>query len=388
VKHRPGRSLTLARQHLTVDLVTLGPGFLLASGVAWWAVHQLSSNASAFWSIFAAAITPLIMLGMIASAEIIRAKYSGTDHLRRRIGPLGSVETGYTDNTNPGEEFKRELLVCTAFLLAGMLTLAPVLVSGVPDSLEPTLIPGVIVMSAAAISIVPAIPMPGGYILRAIFWFLFSNRTHGMRAAFFYGQLVATTSIGFGIVFLIWRPALFVPAVALLFVGGIVIRASQHELRRAMIVERAALIRAADALSGLNPTIRAAASLEEAIDILMEQRMNGPALVRDRNRYIGMLDILTARQVPRRHWATTEARSVVIEFETLVDSTPGIDLLTILQQLDTGEADAVIVREMNGQIVGIVDRTMDARRLVRRGLARTIAGTVPAQPASEDRETS
>lgn len=380
------------RRHLVVDRIASAISIALAIPSGWWLADTFFAPELEFWLVIAALAAPVLIVALVVSTELLRyviARRQFGGPIRRFVGPLGSVGSTFVIQDTPGSEMRREFAIVGSQIAIGSFLLSPALVSGNELlDVEPWMVPGIALLGFAVLNTVPALPMSGGHILRAIFWFLHDNHTTGTRAAFLYSQLVASVALGFGGYFLIWRPSLLVPALWCLFIGVLTLRSSRHEVRRSIIFDRARSVRAADALSGLNPTIRAAATLSEAIDILLEQRMNGPALVRDRNVYIGMLTLDRARSVRRREWKTREARELVTPFESLEDSLPGEDLLGVLQRLDECEHPAVIVRETTGAIVGLVDHSMDARRLMRRGLGRTITGTSPVTANRDDGKTS
>jgi hypothetical protein len=377
---------------LKPDVVGIGTAAALALPTGWWLSGIIWELESGVWRAIAALLAPVLLFLLVASTELLRSqisRFQGRQFTGRRIGPLGSTGFGYTVPDSPVSELRRELAIVGTQLCAGLILATPaILVTSTHNGASPLLVPGVALAVFGMVNLVPSLPFSGGHILRAVFWHLHEQHTAGTRASFLYSQLIASAGFGFGGFLLIWRPSLMIPAFWCLLIAVIALRSSREELRRALIVDRASGVRAADALSGLNPTVRAAAPLSEAIDILMEQRENGPALVRDRNVYIGMLSIERARSVPRRQWPETETRELVTGFDQLADSVPGEHLLGILQRLDQGTHDAVVVRETTGEIVGLVDRTMDTRRLLRRAQSRMIAGTTPVTPDHDEGTTS
>lgn len=391
MSHVRGPRFTFRGQRYALDLLWIGPALILSIPTGWIIGEFLWPTQAATFSIVGAGAAPILLAVTIAILEYIRlsvARMMGRPLPRRRVGPLGSVDDSYQTAGDPGFELRRELAVVGVSIAFGALLLAPsVLASGL-DHVHPLMIPGIVVLGISLLNVLPTFPLAGGRVLRAVFWYLHERHATGTRAAFLYSQLVASASIGFGSFFLIWKTETLLPGLWGLFLGVLVLRSSRRELQRATIIDRASNVRAADALSGLNPTIRAAATLAEAIDIMLEQRANGPALVRDRNVYTGALDLSMVRDIPRRQWASIAVSEVVRPFDQLTDSPPGADLLTIFRALDAEDGTTVIVRERNNQIVGLVDHTMDPRVLLRRGMARTIPGTRVASSTHEGPGTS
>jgi hypothetical protein len=386
-----GPAVTFRGQRLVLDLPWLGPALILASASGWFLPEIYYDNGGIVVRVLGIALVPLSLALALAIVEYTRAdsahRYAATGS--RRLYPGGSVATGFELPPEPGIEFRRHLrsVVILAFIatvpgLVGYFAGTTGLLSIAAN------IAGLVVAGVTLLNIVPAVPFAGGELFRTIFWYFHDDYSAGTRAAFLYSQLTASGSLGFGIFFLIWRPETVIAGFWCLFLGWMVVRASRSELARAHLISRADHVRAADAVSGLNPTIRASASLLEAIDILLEQKQNGPALVRDRNVYVGMLNLEIARSVARAYWDQMSARDALRPFEELTEAPSGTTLLEAFRVQGKERGSTIIVRDEHGRISGLIDDTMDPLMLVRRGMARDVRAAAGERSSREGKGTS
>jgi hypothetical protein len=358
----------LRDQRISLDLYWLGPVLLLVS-ISTWVL-----TGSAVLSLTA----PVLLAASLLVLSIVTLRqYRSSDRVcRLTLGPLGPIDMSYVQSSQPGNDVRCSSRRLAALLIMSMIFLIPPLL--LPESQREGWywIPGLVVAGFAAVQFIPCLPCAGGYLLRDIFWFLHDDQLAGSRAAFLYSQITASALFVASVYLLIFHSHWLPIAVLSAVLGVYIVRCARLDLLRTTLIERASRVIAADALAGLNPTIRAAASIPDAIDILLEQRMNGPALVRDRNRYVGMLDLQRIDSVPRSRWPVLTARELIAPFEDLQETEPGATLLDVLITLQHDPASAVIVRERDGRIVGLVDQTMEPRALLRRGLSKTIVDPV------------
>jgi hypothetical protein len=380
-------------QRLTMDLSWFIPFLALAAVSGWFSPELVAAGSESRERILAGLLIPLALSALLAvyeASRVIISQLVSTEIARqRRLYPTGSVQTGFSIPEDPGTELKREIIAPIAMLATAALCGLASLVSGQPEEVQVVLRTlAFLTGGIGAVNMLPALPFAGGSAFRAIFWFLYESHLSGTRAAFLYSQLFASIAFGFGGYLLVWRPEYIVPGLWCLLLGWYVVRSSRNELLRSMIITRASNVTAADAVSGLNPTVRAAAPLTEAIDILLEQKANGPGLVRNRNVYAGYLSLETVREIPRANWRNLNVQDALIPLTNLPESAPGADLLSVLRMHERSPEQPVLVLEEDGRISGLIDATMDARMLTRRGLARDVRGQAAVHPPDGRRNTS
>jgi hypothetical protein len=292
--------------------------------------------------------------------------------------PTGSMPSGYVYPGRPRFELFHALVGPTVSFVAGLviaLTANFVLDSGAFARV--ILILGYTHIAYGIINLLPASPFDGGRILRSVIWFLNDDHPAGTLFAFVYSLFVAILAIGFGLFALGFTTDYALVGLWCMFTGGLIIHGARLELLRSRMTHRAASASAADAVEGLTPTIRAAAPVTEAVDILLEQRANGPGLVRDRNRFVGVITLDEIREIDRNLWFAIDVRSVMRSFDLFESSEPGSSLLDVITILDSRPDSIVVVLDRNSEVIGLVNRDVSPRTLLRRAEQRKIS----SQPA-------
>jgi hypothetical protein len=368
-----GLSIKISGHNLKLDLLWIGLSLLLAMPAGWLLTESLVTDTSPLLQITLALVSPVVvLLGMTIHVVLMtRSGLLSHPSLRlQQVVPAGRKWISYYLPESPEAEFSRELKLILLFSVLSVACFAPLILLSPDSSARAILVPCTILGIMFGAQILPSLPFHGGYLFRSIFWFLHGDARSGTRAAFVYSQLFASAGLGFGAYFLMIGYSTLVPGIWSLFFALLLLSSSRHEIRRVNNISRASTVRAADAVAGLNPTIRAAAPLTETLDILLEQNANGPGLIRDRNVYSGVIDLSAIRAIPRSQWSQLSASDRSITFDQLVESPPGSDLLTVLRELEGNPQTIIIVRDEPGNVVGLVDETMDPGMLIRRGIAR------------------
>lgn len=290
----------------------------------------------------------------------------------------GTAPSGYRTAESPGAEIRCALSGPVASGVVGGLALLPLLVVST-DSVSGKMLLwiGMINLLFGGINLLPAIPLDGGRVHRAIFWYLHDDYASGTRVTYLYGHLVAAGGLAIGLYILTFRVDLLLPGLWVTVLAWTVMRASRVELLRASLIQRAGVVRASDGVAGLNPTIRAAATIADAVDILLEQHANGPGLVRDRDRFVGTLTLEMVRNVPRSQWSNLTVREVMRPLERMISSEPGVCLLDVLRLQQDGDGNPVVVRRANGDVAGLVSADISPITLLHRAEERSFDMPVP-----------
>lgn len=371
-----GPMFRVGRSRIRPNLLWVIPGLLLAAVSGWFLSHLITPSPGMLTRALTASGAPLALSIAVALREVAPAALARRFDPQRRhavLFPTGSVPSAYHISRTPGTEIRQALIGPGVSLATGTLALSPLLLIPAETPAGRVLVGfGLLNLALAGTTLLPAFPFSGGFILRAAFWHLHDNHFTGTKVAFFYGQIVAAGALGYGALLLSWRTSLLLPGIWCVFLGWLVVRASRSELLRSHLIDRSALIRASDAVAGLNPTLRATDTLANAVDILLEQRSNGPGLVRDRNRFVGVLTLDSVRDIRRSEWQETRVRDAMTPFAAYADSEPDARLLEVLRLRSDLEDRPVIVRHPGGQIAGLISDEIAPRVLLQRGEERSV----------------
>lgn len=191
-------------------------------------------------------------------------------------------------------------------------------------------------------NLLPAFPMDGGRILRAVL----AKRMDFVRAtevAASIGRAFAVTMAIIGIFFNFW---LVILAIFIYF-------SASGEERSTKLYEAFTGVKVRDIMTKHVSTIPPTMTVKELLDKMMEEKHMGYPVV-ENDRIIGIVTLSDAMKVPKdMHEHTTVASIMSREIISVTPDTEAIDVVKLLSTQDIGR---VLVVE-SGRIVGIVTRT-------------------------------
>ena len=233
---------------------------------------------------------------------------------------------------------------------------------------------GAITLALADYNILPAAPLDGGRLLRAVLWKAHGDRVRAAVSAARAGRILGTLLIALGL----WR---FLTGGAfggvwLVLIGWFLIGAAAMEERQARTGAALGGIRVAEVMTTQPQTVAADVSVAEFVDhYLFAYRHSAlPLTVGDRP--VGLVTLDRVRQVPPERRATTALREVACPSEQLVLASPDEPLTELLTRLD-GCADGRALVVSNDHLVGIVSPSDISRAAQRNALRHQLAGREP-----------
>ncbi len=189
-------------------------------------------------------------------------------------------------------------------------------------------------------NLVPAFPMDGGRVLRA----LLAMRIGPARAT----AIAARIGQGFAFVFvllgLLYNPML-------MLVGFFIFLAAASEGRRAAFNGFASKLTVGDAMEALPVTLAGDAPLSRAIDMLLSSPQRDFPVVGDQGHVIGMLDREAMLVGLRDHGSGIDVAQVMRPSRPLAQDMPLADAFIAMQQLKTG---AEAVTDAAGKLSGVL----------------------------------
>jgi Zn-dependent protease len=314
----------------------------------------------------------VVLVGIIASlllhdtAHILAARQTGAN--LRSIEPalLGNL----SDSGFPPSTPRNEALVAAAGPIAslGVAALLLGVAQFVPSSAD-TLARGVTLLGLAnlivfAIGIVPGFPYDGGRALRAFVWYLSDDLVVGTRVAAFYGQFLAL----FGFVLALAALAAGEPysvwgAWALLFLWAMG-RASHEGVERTVWVETARATTVSDVVMGATTRIDAGATIDNAIDEVLNAVSHGPILVTDDGTIAGVFSLARIRRIPRTLWTERQVRDVSVSIDGIPRISADASVAELLDLFSASRSDLVLVTASgDARIIGALDLEIAEHRL-------------------------
>jgi Zn-dependent protease len=219
---------------------------------------------------------------------------------------------------------------------------------------------GYINLLLLAFNLLPALPLDGGRVFRALLW----RRRRDFRSA---TRLAATVGRGFAFGMIVVGLLLLVAGggvggLWLAFIGWFLLQAAGMEERSLVLREALAGLRVRD-LMVLSPVVvPGGATLAEFMDeVAFTHHYTTYPVVED-GRAIGLLPFACVARVPRDAWADTRVRDCMLRQEDVPAVGADDDLLEALDQINAGGINRALVMD-DGRLAGLLSIT-DVVRLV------------------------
>jgi Zn-dependent protease/CBS domain-containing protein len=265
----------------------------------------------------------------------------------------------------PGAEFRVAIagpLVSLALgaLFAGFAALAdpPVTVDGVAFWL------GYINLSLLVFNLLPALPLDGGRILRAVLWRIRRDFAWATRIAAEAGRATGLLLVAAGVVLFLLGGML--GGAWLAFIGWFVLSAAGSEARYAEARQAISGLRVRDLMAPEPVSARRDSTLGEFMDSIGPETRSTSYPVLDDGRVVGLLPIWTVAELPRAEWAKRSVGETMVGLEGAPVLTPDDDLYEALSRLAEAGVGRGLVLEgdrLAGSLaVADVGRVLETRR--------------------------
>lgn len=243
--------------------------------------------------------------------------------------------------------------------LGGVLAIAATALSGAGGSValvtaQVFAVVAVLNLVLGLVNLVPAYPLDGGRIVRAIAWRRTGNVKDGWQAAGAVGRIVGIVVILVGLAVLL---AGEVTSGLLIALSGWFLLLSARAIReRVKVDEMIGDLAVGEVMEREAPTVHPGLT----VDAFAAQLLDGGspttaiAVVRD-DEVVGLLGVRQVQRVRPGAWATTRVEDVMARPPRLPTAGPGDDLVGAVERLQRSGLDGMPVLE-NGRLVGVLTR--------------------------------
>lgn len=224
-------------------------------------------------------------------------------------------------------------------------------------------------------NMLPAFPMDGGRVFRALAWLITGNYNRATSIAAWTGRGFAFAGIGAGMAAIFGRDVVIADSPAsgawLVFLGVFLENAARKSLDQNRLVKELSLYRAEDIMQRDPPVIDGAQSVGSLARGVIDINPRVMYMVEDHGALAGLITGYQLRQVPEKDWDSTSARQAMVPSATLRAAAREQLVSDVLIEMETEDLLHMPVVE-NGRVIGIVARD----RIL--GLLRQ-AGLLPAR---------
>ena len=262
-------------------------------------------------------------------------------------------------------------------LALGFLFVALALVMSLPEAVDGVLAwLGITNLILLVFNLLPALPLDGGRVLRAILW--------GARNDFGWATRVsAAIGRGFGFLFIGGGIALFIFQGAytgawLAFIGWFLLGAASGEARYLAVRDALGGLRVRDLMVRDPVTVSPELTLGRFMDEIMWTRRYTSYPVVSGDRAVGLLPFRCVAEVPRAEWDTRRVGDCMLTLEGVPAVAPDDEVVDALAELGESDVGRALVL-VDGRLVGFLSIT-DVLRALEVGALRRRGGGRPVSP--------
>jgi Zn-dependent protease/predicted transcriptional regulator len=317
-------------------------------------------------------VTALLFFASLLLHELGHALEARREGIATRgitLWMLGGVAWSAARFPSPGVEARVALAGPAVSAVLGGVLVGAGLINGLPDSIAAVLLwLGWTNLLLLAFNLIPALPLDGGRVLRALLWRMRGNLLAATRAATRVSQAIAVALIAIGLVGFLMGPGL--GGLWLAFIGWFVFSAATGESQAAEAELALGGLHVADVMTPDPVTITPTASAADLLELRRRVGHSVYPVVDESGTAIGLVSILDAERLPerRRHWTTVRELQRGTPGSVAVDA--DADVLSAMPALAGNPLHrAAVVRA--GRLVGVLSMSdvLHAVRL-RAGAAR------------------
>jgi len=323
--------------------------------------------AAAYWT--AAVVTALLFLGSLLGHEMahaLLARRRGMEIEGVTLWLFGGVAKFRGDAAEPGPELRIAAVGPAVSLGLAVLFLAA------GDALRALGAPALAVAAAswlglinallAGFNLLPAFPLDGGRVLRALLWMRGGDLRRATALAARAGAVLAYLMIALGIVFFFAGDV--INGVWFAFLGWFLLSAARAEEQGTAIRQSLAGVRVADVMTPNPFAAPGWITVDELIHEYVLKHHHSSYPVRDfQGRPQGLVTLDRLRQVPTDRRRATTVADVAHPLSEVVTARPSEPLADLVTRLAGGGCGRALVFGEDGRLVGIVAPADAARAL-------------------------
>jgi Zn-dependent protease/CBS domain-containing protein len=214
----------------------------------------------------------------------------------------------------------------------------------------------------AVFNLIPAAPLDGGRVLRAILWRRRGNRESAAVTAARAGRVVGFVLVGIGLLESLLTGTL--NGIWLALVGWFLVSAATAEEQQARMGSRLSGVRVGDVMTRDPVVADGTMTLADFVDRLaLTHQFSGYPLVDHGGRLTGLVTLNRVRAVPPGQRAGTRLRDIACPAEGVPTAHPAEPLVTFLPRMRGCSDGRAVVLDEYGRVIGIVSSTDVSRAI-------------------------
>jgi Zn-dependent protease/CBS domain-containing protein len=207
-------------------------------------------------------------------------------------------------------------------------------------------------------NMIPAFPLDGGRVLRAVLWGITRDQRQATRAAGFTGQAVAWCMIALGIAMIFGAHVPFfgggmVSGIWLAFIGWFLLSAALRSVEQTRIEEMFEGVKVARIMRTRGTSIEPLMPLDALVrDVFVHSDERAVPLVHE-GRFLGLISVDQVRAIPMDRWEAVTAAAIATGADRLPTAAPDDSVTSALMKLNDTSFRALPVVE-GDRLVGLL----------------------------------
>jgi Zn-dependent protease/CBS domain-containing protein len=319
----------------------------------------------------------------------LQARREGVETDGITLWALGGVARLRGEMPSPGAELRIAAAGPAVTLVIGAVCVALAVAVPLPAGIDGVIAwLGYINVTLLVFNLIPAFPLDGGRILRALLWRARGDLGAATRTA-------ATAGRGFGILFIAGGAVVAtvggaLDGVWLALIGFFLITAAEAELELTRVRSAVSGVRVADVMVADPVTVEPELSLQRFVDAVFLAHRHTAYPVAVNGVAIGLVSFRDVLEVPRERWHSVRVGERMHALPEVLVVDAAEDLATVFPELSQHELHRALVR-VGGRPTGLLSIT-DVSRVIEvlaaARTARTPAGREPTRAATARRRAS
>jgi Zn-dependent protease len=206
----------------------------------------------------------------------------------------------------------------------------------------------------AAFNMIPAFPMDGGRVLRAIIWERRKDILPSTRLATFVSKVISYGFIALGLMDMFFYSGF--DGLWLLIIGYFVSSSADASMNETRISQALAGVKVEDIMSREVHTVEPGISIQDIVNRYFSTYKHHGFPVVSQGELIGIITLEDVRRVPPESWDERRVDGVMKPFKELLTSKPGDAALDALIKMAKGNVGRLPVLD-EGRLVGIITRS-------------------------------
>ena len=271
---------------------------------------------------------------------------------------FGGVSEIEEEPKSPGVEFKMALVGPASSIIIGVVVMllwfASTELNLSPLIIAPLQYVGLINLLLGGFNLVPAFPMDGGRVLRAVLWRGKKDLVEATKTATSVGVAFSYLFMlgGFVVIFL----GSLISGIWFILIGWFLRNGAESSLRQTIVSEALAGVAVSDIMTQDVHTVEPDIPLKDIVDDYFSKYKHGGFPVAKNSSLLGLVTIEDVRKVPKEKWPEIKVAEVMTPCEKLTCLKAKDSALDAFVRMSKGEIGRLPVRE-DGKLVGIVSRS-------------------------------